>query len=385
MFLDLTSDQERIINLAKELAAEFATRAEQHDREGSFPFENIARLKETGYTTMTTPREYGGWEASPLTFILAQEQLVQGCAATAFAINMHCNTVGFYTPFMTPAQKDLYLGNVGRKAMLMNGYYTEGGGARSIMAPSSTARKVSDGYILNGKKVFATLVPAVDYFGISVSLEGYTGPASGGCVFLLPRDAPGLEVIENWDAMGMRATGSHAISMHDVFATPDQRVGEEGHFFEEFAQVAHWYCLSFSACYLGIGQAMYSHVLEYARTRKVQKTDKRVGDLAWNRFAIGEMYNRLEACRTLLYTTSREISEQRPYGERQVPTVEMLRTYVADEMLAVGNLATRIAGGLGYLKSNFLERAFRDLRSAPLHSLKRDEVLDMLAAMELGF
>ncbi len=385
MFLDLTSDQERIINLAKELAAEFATRAEQHDREGSFPFENIARLKETGYTTMTTPREYGGWEASPLTFILAQEQLVQGCAATAFAINMHCNTVGFYTPFMTPAQKDLYLGNVGRKAMLMNGYYTEGGGARSIMSPASTARKVSDGYILNGQKVFATLVPAVDYFGISVSLEGYTGPASGGCVFLLPRDAPGLEVIENWDAMGMRATGSHAISMHDVFAPSDQRVGEEGHFFEEFAQVAHWYCLSFSACYLGIGQAMYSHVLEYARTRKVQKTDKRVGDLAWNRFAIGEMYNRLEACRTLLYTTAREISEQRPYGERQVPTVEMLRTYVAEEMLAVGNLATRIAGGLGYLKSNFLERAFRDLRSAPLHSLKRDEVLDMLAAMELGF
>ncbi len=385
MFLDLTPDQERIINLAKELASEFAERAEQHDREGSFPFENIARLKESGYTTVTTPREYGGWEASPLTFILAQEQLVQGCAATAFAINMHCNTVGFYTPFMTPAQKDLYLGNVGRKAMLMNGYYTEGGGARSIMAPSSTARKVSDGYILNGQKVFATLVPAVDYFGISVSLEGYTGPASGGCVFLLPRDAPGLEVIENWDAMGMRATGSHAISMHDVFATPDQRIGEEGHFFEEFAQVAHWYCLSFSACYLGIGQAMYSHVLEYARTRKVQKTDQRVGDLAWNRFAIGEMYNRLEACRTLLYTTAREISQHRPYGERQVPTVEMLRTYVAEEMLAVGNLATRIAGGLGYLKSNFLERAFRDLRSAPLHSLKRDEVLDMLAAMELGF
>ena len=97
------------------------------------------------------------------------------------------------------------------------------------------------------------------------------------------------------------------------------------------------------------------------------------------------MYNRLEACRTLLYTTAREISEQRPYGERQVPTVEMLRTHMAEEMLVVGNLATRIAGGLGYLKSNFLERAFRDLRSAPLHSLKRDEVLEMVAAMELGF
>ena len=385
MFLDLTADQERSINLAKVLAAEFAERAEQHDREGSFPFENIERLKETGYTTMTTPQEYGGWGASPLTFILAQEQLVQGCAATAFAINMHCNTVGFYTPFMTPAQKELYLGNVGRKKMLLNGFYTEGGGARSILSPASTAQKVSNGYILNGTKVFATLAPAVDYFGVSVSLKGYTGPASGGCAFLLPRNTPGLNVVETWDAMGMRGTGSHTITMQNVFATQDQRIGEEGCLFEEFAQVAYWYCLSFSACYLGIGQAMYNYVCDYARSRKVQKTGQQVGNLAWNRFAIGEMYNRLEACRTLLYTTAREISEQRPYGERLVPTVEMVRTYIAENMLEVGNLATRVGGGLGYLKGNLLERAFRDLRSAPLHTLKRDEVLEMLAAMELGF
>ncbi len=385
MFLDLTAEQERIIALAKDLAKEFAPRAEQHDREGSFPFENIIRLKETGYTTMTTPQEYGGWEASPLTFVLAQEQLVQGCSATAFAINMHCNTVGFYAPFMTPAQRELYLGNVGRKQMLMNGFYTEGGGARSILSPQTKARKVAGGYILNGQKVFCTLVPIVDYFGISTSLEGYTGSASGGCAFLLPRDAPGLEVIETWDAMGMRATGSHTILLRDVFAPVDQLIGEEGHLFEEFSHVSYWYCLSFSAIYLGIGQAMYNYVLDYARTRKVQKSGQLVGHLPWNRFAIGEMYNRLEACRILIYTLAGEIGEKRPYGERQVPTTEMLRTFVAENMLEVANLATRIAGGQGYLKGNPLERYFRDLRSAPLHTLKRDEVLEMLAAMELGF
>jgi alkylation response protein AidB-like acyl-CoA dehydrogenase len=155
--------------------------------------------------------------------------------------------------------------------------------------------------------------------------------------------------------------------------------------FEEFAQVAHWYCLSLSAIYLGIGQAAYNYVVDYARTRKVQKSGQLVGHLPWNRFAIGEMYNRLEACRTLIYTLAQEISEQRPYGERQVPTIEMLRTFVAENMLEVANLATRIAGGQGYLKGNPLERYFRDLRSAPLHTLKRDEVLEMLAALELGF
>ncbi|MGZ6252446.1 MAG: acyl-CoA dehydrogenase family protein [Candidatus Binataceae bacterium] len=385
MFLEPTPQQQRIIAMAKELAQEFAPRAEQHDREGSFPFENIARLKETGYTTLTTPKEYGGWGADPFTFILAQEQLVQGCCATGFAINMHLNSVSIYAPFMTAAQKALYLENVGRKQMLLNGFYTEGGGARSILSPSTKARKVPGGYKLNGQKVFCTLSPAVDYFGISTSLEGYKGSASGGCVFLIPRDAPGLEVVETWDAMGMRATGSHTIMIRDVFAPQDQLIGEEGHFFEEFVKVAHWYCLSFSAVYLGIGQAAYNYVLEYARTRKLQKTGQLVGSLPATRFALGEMHNRLEACRTLIYSLAREMSEGRTYGERQVMTIETLRTFVAENMLEVANLATRIAGGQGYLKGNPLERYFRDLRSAPLHTLKRDEVLEMIAAAELGF
>ncbi|HLK87683.1 MAG TPA: acyl-CoA dehydrogenase family protein [Candidatus Binataceae bacterium] len=385
MAVELTPEQQRIVGLARELAVEFAPRAEQHDREGSFPFENIARLKETGYTAMTTPKEHGGWGADPMTFILAQEQLVQGCCATAFAINMHLNSVAFYTPFMTAAQKGLYLEGVGRRRMLLNGYYTEGGGARSILSPNTKARKVPGGYRINGQKVFSTLSPAVDWFGISTSLEDYKGSASGGCVFLIPRGAPGLEVIENWDAMGMRATGSNTIVLRDVFAPSEQLIGEEGHFFEEFIQVAHWYCLSFSAIYLGIGQAAYNYVLDYARTRKLQKTGQPVGSLPATRFALGEMYNRLDACRILIHNLAREISAGRNFGDRQVLTIETLRTYVAENMLEVANLATRIAGGQGYLKGNPLERYFRDLRSAPLHTVKRDEVLEMIAAAELGF
>jgi alkylation response protein AidB-like acyl-CoA dehydrogenase len=234
---------------------------------------------------------------------------------------------------MTAAQKGLYLGNVGRKQMLLNGFYTEGGGARSILSPNTKARKVPGGYRINGQKVFCTLSPIVDYFGISTSLEDYKGSASGGCVFLLPRNAPGLEVIENWDAMGMRATGSHTIMIRDVFAAQDQLIGEEGHFFEEFVKVAHWYCLSFSAIYVGIGQAAYNYVLEYARTRKLQKTGQLVGSLPATRFALGEMYNRLEACRTLIYSLAGEMSEGRTYGERQVMTIETLRTFVAENML----------------------------------------------------
>ena len=64
-------------------------RAARHDEEGSFPFENYERLKDSGYTLLTIPESLGGLGATMLERIKAQERLAQGCGATALAINMH--------------------------------------------------------------------------------------------------------------------------------------------------------------------------------------------------------------------------------------------------------------------------------------------------------
>src|SRR5688572_12635492 len=89
-----TERQEKFMALADQLAAEFAPRAAKHDRENSFPFENFARLKETGYLALTVPAEYGGGGADPLEFALAQERLARGDSATALASAMHLSLVG---------------------------------------------------------------------------------------------------------------------------------------------------------------------------------------------------------------------------------------------------------------------------------------------------
>src|SRR5262245_888071 len=84
----------RLLTLAGELADDFATRASEHDEHGTFPFENIARMKETGYTTLVIPEDHGGLGADLVDFCLCQERLAQGCGATALAINMHLFGVG---------------------------------------------------------------------------------------------------------------------------------------------------------------------------------------------------------------------------------------------------------------------------------------------------
>jgi len=94
-----TAHEQRFIDLAATLADEFAQRAARYDEEEAFPYENYARLRESGYSIMTIPEELGGLGASMLQRIKAQERLAQGCGATALAINMHLNAIGLLIDF----------------------------------------------------------------------------------------------------------------------------------------------------------------------------------------------------------------------------------------------------------------------------------------------
>src|SRR5215475_2574742 len=81
--------QKHFLELATTHAEDFKTRVTQHDRENSFPFENVEAMKASGYTNMTIPAELGGGGASVLDFVLAQERLARGDGPMAVAINMH--------------------------------------------------------------------------------------------------------------------------------------------------------------------------------------------------------------------------------------------------------------------------------------------------------
>ena len=94
MEMTASERQQQFIKLAATHAEDFKTRMARHDRENSFPFENIEAMKASGYTNLTVPVELGGGGATPLDFALAQEQLARGDGPTAVAINMHLFNVG---------------------------------------------------------------------------------------------------------------------------------------------------------------------------------------------------------------------------------------------------------------------------------------------------
>ena len=94
MEFHITEEQRRLQERCRSLAADFASRAAQHDREASHPLENYAALRDAGLYALNVPTELGGAGVGLLGYSLAAEELAQGCASTALSFNMHLSIVG---------------------------------------------------------------------------------------------------------------------------------------------------------------------------------------------------------------------------------------------------------------------------------------------------
>ena len=90
----LNARQKDLVELAGRLADTFATRAAEHDRESTFPFENYDDMRAAGYLGLTIPEELGGRGADLREMLVAQERLAQGCGSTALAVTMHVSPLG---------------------------------------------------------------------------------------------------------------------------------------------------------------------------------------------------------------------------------------------------------------------------------------------------
>jgi alkylation response protein AidB-like acyl-CoA dehydrogenase len=90
----LTERQARFVEMSRALAANFSARAAEHDRNGSFPFENFAELRASGYPAWVVPSRYGGLGANLLEAVMIAETLAEGDGSTALSAVMHLQTLG---------------------------------------------------------------------------------------------------------------------------------------------------------------------------------------------------------------------------------------------------------------------------------------------------
>lgn len=383
MNLRPSSRQRKVIALARRLAQElFAPRAAQHDREASFPFDDYADLHTEGLLGLCVPEHYGGLGADFETYCLVSEQLAQGNASTALTFNMHCLTMLMMGPIadgmaMAPEARERHerLRSAKYREVIEAGAYygqphsepVEHGETDASLTVGgrrfgTTAQKVDGGYIVSGRKFFVSLGGCAPYFATPAIRLGVEPWIERTLYLQVPKDAPGVSFLGEWDPMGMRATVSRDMALENVFVSDDSEVLPPGLFGAMYNAFPHLF-LSFSATFLGLMQAAYDGALAYL-TGKMPGAPVPHTEMAAKGPAIAEMLFAIEAARALYYRAISEAQINPP--PEVVQRARAAHVTVQRTVVSVTQEAVRICGGRGFLRRYPLERYARDARAAAL-------------------
>ena len=373
----LTPQQRELTAIAAALGRErFAGRAARHDREASFPFENFADLREAGLLGICVPRAHGGLGADFTTYQIVAAEIGRHCGATALSYNMHiCATmwIGFIADAleMTPAQRAdherhraVHFDRIVRQGKVYSQPFSEGGAAAAGKAPFGTlARPVDGGYVVSGRKIFASLAGAADYHGVLCTLDRPGATQRDSLYLAVPADAAGVQVVGDWDALGMRGTVSRTLLLDDVFVPDEARLMPEGLYWQAATRYPHMYA-TLTPTYMGIAQAACDFTVAYLRGEVPGTPSVKRRMYPTKQMAVAEMRVRLEQTRALFLASAREARVDPDADAR-------MRLYAAhytvmENAHALAALAIRTCGGQSLLKSLALERLYRDSRCGSL-------------------
>lgn len=365
--LDTVHDR---IEAVKELAKPFSERAQQHDEAGSFPKENFKELKESGFTALTVPVQYGGLGISLYEMIRHQETLGMADGSTALSVGWHMGITkhlgesgewkeATYKAFAEDVRKTGALIN-NAASERATGSPTRGG------RPETTAKQTDDGWMINGRKTFTTMSPVLDYFAVSASIEGTDQVGS----FLVRRHLPGVSIEETWDSISMKATGSHDLVLENVKVNQD----DLAQYIKPGNKPAAGWLLHIPACYLGIARAAQKYAVKFATEYSPTSIQGTISDIPTVQQRIGKMELRIIESQHLLYAVANKWDEA-DYVTRQTmkPLLGATKLSVVNKAVEVVDLAMRIVGARSLSANNPLQRYYRDVR-AGLHNPPMDDM-----------
>ncbi|WP_312753102.1 acyl-CoA dehydrogenase family protein [Rummeliibacillus suwonensis] len=371
--------EQRLVDYAKDLATKIEKTAAQYDEAGEFPFEHFKILQDAGYFKLTVPKKYGGDEISLYEMLLVQEQLAKGDASTALSVGW--NLLTFLNVRESKSWPEPVFAELSRKAVeegsllnIINSERGKGNISRGAV-PGTIARKVPGGYLIKGEKAYASLAPILQQFMIIAYLEdeGITGE------FLITKNEQ-VEIINTWDALGMRATGSHDILLKDVFVPDEallyrQRPNETNRF------LAHGrvYSLEIPAVYLGIAGAARDYAFEFAKKTYSHSLGDTINHAAHVQQKAGEIELLYHSSRRILYSIAAQVEYEPEKKDQLANEVSIAKSLICNNTVEIVSKAMKIVGGRSLSKSNKLERLFRDAQCGAYNPPLDDVVVSQLA------
>lgn len=348
-----------------------AENAEQTDRTGAFPHQNLAWLRQQGLLSLATASHYGGGGAS----LPALQAVIRAIAlaepSTALIVCMHyLHHLRLRQPANWPASLVRQVSETAvTEGALINSLRVEpelGSPARGGL-PQTLARRTATGWVLNGHKLYTTGIEGLHWLAVWARSDDEP-PLVGS--WLVPKSASGIRIIPSWDHLGMRGTGSHEVILKEVtvplsYAAAVSPLGHQPPADDRAAALsANANTALLAAIYDGIARAATDWLAGWLQQRIPSGTGKPLATLPRIQEQTGQMESLLLVNSTLLERAAAEGFTTVGAG--------LAKNTITDNAITVVDLALRLSGNYGLTRRNPLERHYRNVLCGRVHTPQQD-------------
>lgn len=361
----------------RQIAAEISTRADAADKAGALPPADVALLKESGYTGLSVPREFGGQGLSLRECVAAQLMLAQGSPSTAMVAAMTLQVMGHEREQRSwSAAMWARIATAVAQGALINSVASEplmGSPSRGA-AFATTIMPEGDALVITGHKTWTTGGKHLDLLAVKAAYE------TSSAVVLVEKDTPGLRWVENWGeiALGLRASDSHDLIFEQVRVPLANLMARR----DGAKSPNVWFPMMLTAVYLGAAMAARDAVIAYALERVPTALGAPIATLPKIQRQIGEMDVQLQAAQALLFEAAG--LWQGPESAAVYPRIAAAKQFCVEVATRVTAQALEVAGGAGLTRALPLERYFRDVRAGVAQPPAGDTAFEMVGKYAIG-
>jgi alkylation response protein AidB-like acyl-CoA dehydrogenase len=392
-------EQEQVIENARELAAHFAELGPAADRDNTFCYESAQLFKDSGLGGLPVPKEYGGLGGDIWTTSRVATELARGDGGIALSYNMHYIMVGIMLGLLTEEQKKKWLPRIAGGDILCGTFSEERGFGG--LADTRAVPQPGGGWKLYGKKTWGTLSEVSDIWSGSATITDTDGNLPEDFEERVSRESnfiadfncgnvPGVTIEKTWNALGMRATGTHTIHFDGFFIPEDGYCGEmRGGILANL----EWASLTFASVYLGVALHTYDETKAILLKKNLGPTfaasvgaDIAVRDLGYIQDGLGWMKVKNETARRVLHSTCQQLldgDDDTWAPEIRVPLIGIAKVFATENCLDVVRKAMHLVGGSSYRKGHPLERLYRDAAAGPFQPLTEEQTYMYIGGVEL--
>jgi alkylation response protein AidB-like acyl-CoA dehydrogenase len=372
---DDLSNQTDAITL-DDVIAEIAQRRDEFDRLSHVPRDVIDKLKRVGIYRAATPKRFGGDARAPGEFLEMIERIAVADGSAAWVASF--GSANLYLAALPVATQAAIYAD-GPDQVFAGGLF-----------PVQNAQPAPGGYRVNGTWKFASGCKGADWLGVGIG-TGKPGEAPGK-----PRTAvfrpEQVEIVENWNVVGMQGTGSHDLRVTDQFVAEDltfvrggvSTIDEPLYRYPTIAYAAQ----VLAVVNLGLARAALDVANHMAGGRKTTTGAPQLADRAYYRIELAKAEAQLRSARAFFYESTDSVWQSILAGNEVTPEqVSLLRlcaTQIAREGADVVNRAYRLGGTVAIYRTHPLQRLMRDAMVVTQHAFLGEGNYDGAGAVFAG-